>query len=283
MNRILIDDAANEFLNREGYIVIPMLSAEEVKLLRDVYDKWHPEPPAEFYKSYFSPNEEYKYEVEELTQRLFKDKMARHFVNYITYGCMLVVKPSGPAGDFPPHQDWSFVDERQHWSLNMWCALEDVNEANGNMQMLPGSHRFMRTIRGSGTPDQYESQRDLVNSYMIDVPMKAGDAIFFYHGILHGSSPNRSGNPRVAIGMSVIEKEVPVYYHFKHADTGKVEEYLVDLDFYINYVSNRDNMPSNVKSNGFTDFTFPAMSDEELVAKIKAAQPERFGVEHTLS
>ncbi len=274
MSPILNDEKLNAFLYREGYVVLPMLSADEVKLLRDVYEKWHPTPPPEFYKSYFSPNEEYKREVEDLTMKLFVPKLDKYFINYIPYGGMLVVKPNGPQGDFPPHQDWSFVDEQKHWSLNMWCALEDVNEANGNMQMLRGSHRFMKTIRGSGTPDQYEAQRELMQDYMTDIPMKAGEAIFFFHGILHGSSPNRSGKERVSIGLSLIEKDVPVYYHFKHMDSGKTEEFLANVNFYINYVSYRDKLPDTVKSLGYTDFTFPTMTDEELVEKIGKAKKE---------
>ena len=271
MNRILINDELDTFLKREGYVVLPMLNEEEVELLRRLYAKWHPSDPEEFYKSYFSPNEVYKQEVESLTMQLFATKLEKLFVNYIPFGGMLVAKPSGPKGDFPSHQDWSFVDERKHWSLNMWSPLEDVNTNNGCLQILRGSHVFMHTIRGSGTKDQYHSQLGIITEHLTDIHMKAGEAIFFYHGVLHASTPNRSGKVRVSVGLSLIEKNAPIYYHFNHKNTDKTEEFLATVDFYINYVSQRDKMPETVVSNGFTDFTFPSLDNATLLQKINAA------------
>lgn len=269
MQNILLNPALDAQLKRDGYIVFDMLSAAELNRLQQCYQKWHTTPPAEFYKSYFSDNAAYKTEVEELILELFTPKLKQYFTGYIPYGGMFVVKPQGERGHFPPHQDWSFVDERQHWSLNMWCPLTDVDAANGNMQMLPGSHLFLHTIRGSGTPDQYEGQKELVQPHMLDIPMRAGQAIFFYHGILHGSTPNTQPQERVSVGLSLIEEGAPVYYHYTHPGTSNTEAFEAHLDFYKNYVSDRDKLPTTVRSLGFTDFAFPQLTNEELLQKIK--------------
>ncbi len=41
------------------------------------------------------------------------------------------------------------------------------------------------------------------------------------------------------------------------------------FDFYKNYVSDRDKLPTTVRSLGFTDFAFPQLTNEELLQKIK--------------
>ncbi len=67
----------------------------------------------------------------------------------------------------------------------MWCPLEDVNDENGNLMVLKGSHQFNRTIRGVGTPDVYRDHWKLIKQNMRSIPMKAGEAIFFFHGLIH--------------------------------------------------------------------------------------------------
>lgn len=268
MQDILLNPTHDAQLKRNGFIVFDMLNADELQRLKSCYAKWHPEPPEEFYKSYFSPNKEYKEDVENLILELFTPKLKHYFSGYIPFGAMFVVKPQGERGHFPPHQDWSFVDERTNWSLNMWCPLTDVDATNGNMQMLPGSHTFLHTIRGSSTPDQYEGQKELVQPYMVDIPMKAGEAIFFFHSIIHGSTPNTSENERVSIGLSLVEQCAPLFYYYTHRDTSKTEVFETSTDFYRQYACDRENLPLSARSLGFTEFSFIQMSDSELIKKI---------------
>ena len=146
--KILKNTVYNIELIKNGYLTLPVLNQTELSYFKQLYKKWHPNPPFEFYKSYFSDNIEYKTEVENAIISRCKDAISNHFIEdaYKLFGAMFVVKPPNDMGHIPPHQDWSFVDETQHWSLNMWLPLQDVNERNGTLRFIKGSHLFRNTI-----------------------------------------------------------------------------------------------------------------------------------------
>ncbi|GAB5538265.1 MAG: hypothetical protein Salg2KO_03680 [Salibacteraceae bacterium] len=242
---LLSDQAMDEQLLRDGFIVMPFLHHSDLEHVKDVYKKWHSSSPDGFFKSYFDSRIEYKEEVEQMVIDLFNQRLADSFKNYCAFGGMFVVKPPLEKGHFPAHQDWSFVDERKHWSLNMWCPLEDVNDENGNIQVLRGSHQFNRTIRGFGTPDVYREHSDLILANMESVPMRAGEAIFFFHGILHGSTLNSTSKSRVSIGLTLTPSDADLHFHYLSEEQGKPKliRYKTYPEFYIEYASMRGAKP----------------------------------------
>src|SRR4029079_7291401 len=76
-----------------------------------------------------------------------------------------------------------------------------VNEENGCLQYIPGSHRWdLLPITGlAGQMDAIEqvltpAQRAAVTP--VAVPVKRGEAVFHHPLTVHGSSENRSDRPR---------------------------------------------------------------------------------------
>lgn len=262
---MFFDSEMDKQMVRDGYLVLPFLDKDELLTFKDLYDKWHPEHPNAFYKSYFDPRMDYKQEVEQKIIDAFVKKMSGVFRNYNAFGGLFVVKPPTQQGHLPPHQDWSFVDERKYWSINMWCPLEDVNDTNGNILVLKGSHQFNRTIRGVGTPDVYRDYWKLIERNMKSIPMKAGEAIFFFHGLLHGSTLNTTDKSRVSIGLTLTPKDAPHYFHFKEND--RLERFETTPDFYIEYAAKRGGRPDG--KSEFDSFQFEGLSREHLVEQIK--------------
>lgn len=271
---ILIDKEKNNFLNERGYIVLELITEKELKIFDELYNKWHKKSENQFYRSYFSPDKNYKREVEDSVLEIFLPKLKLYFQDFQSVGGMFVIKPPGEDGHFPPHQDWSFVDEENHWSVNMWCPLKDVEEDDGCIYVLEGSHNFNVTIRGANTPDTYDHLYEEILKNVKMVPMKKGQVIFFFHGLVHGSTLNKKSKDRVSVGLSLIEKEAPVLYHFYNTDSKTTERYNVkDLSFYIDYVTNRDKKPNTINSEGIIDFCYKRLSKEELFDKIINSQP----------
>jgi hypothetical protein len=230
----------------DGYLVLPFLAEEEITFFKELYKKWHPTDPDAFYKSYFDPRLEYKRDVENAIIKIFNTKMKAVFTNYDSFGGLFVVKPPTEKGHLPPHQDWPFVDEKKHWSINMWCPLEDVSDANGNIVVLKGSHQFNETIRGVGsTPDIYRDHWKIIEENMLSVPMKAGEAIFFFHGLLHGSTHNTTENTRVSIGLTLTPKNTDLFFHYldKIKEKEQLEKFQTTPDFYIKYATERGVKP----------------------------------------
>lgn len=270
--RILKNEAKNLELVKNGYVTLPVLNQDSLLYFKNLYKKWHPEPPSEFYKSYFSNNLIYKKEVEQEILNAFKTTIEDNFIEYQCFGGMFVVKPFGELGHFPPHQDWSFVDERKYWSLNMWCPLEDVDKQNGYLYVLPGSHLFNETIRGANTPDTYDHLTDEILNNVKGIKMKAGEALFFFHGLIHGSTINQQLEARVSVGLSLVQKNAPLLYHFYDEVQKQTIRYLVkDLSFYIDYVSNREKKPETLSSIEHVepiDFPYSRLSKDELIEKL---------------
>lgn len=264
------NQAHDEEMLKKGYLVLPFLDEEDIQFFKSLYQKWHPENPKEFYKSYFDPRIEYKREVENAIIDIFEKKMQGVFRNYHAFGGMFVVKPPTEKGHIPPHQDWSFVDETKEWSINMWCPLIDVDQSSGSIRVLEGSHQFRETIRGVNTPDIYREHWGLVEDNMKSIPMKAGEAIFFFHGLLHGSDLNTKEEPRISLGLTLTPKEAELYLHYYEPESNKLERYNTEPDFYINYASKRDQKPE--KSAESVSFEFQSINQKELLSKIKLAQ-----------
>lgn len=271
--QILKNPELNEQLIRDGYIVLPVLNDEQVSLFKALYKKWHPTTPDAFYKSFFNPNEAYRKEVDALIMTHFKPALDNFFVDYHAFGGMFVVKPRGPKGHIPPHQDFSFVDERIHWSLNSWVPIVDAMAENGNIQMLPGSHFFYRTERGMNHPDLYEGLHESLMPYLIDVPLKAGQGVFFYHGIVHCSTYNNREEERVTLGLSMVQRDAPVLFHYLKPGEKRADRYLVeDTAFYFDYTPDPSSPPSNLPYLGKSDFDFRKHSKQELLKKIREHQ-----------
>ena len=99
----------------------------------------------------------------------------------------LLFTPPG-KGAVAWHRDVEFTCNKT-LSMNTGVYLYDMNETNGPLRVVPGSHR---TDQPPAKPGQAEP-REVV------VPVSAGDAVFFDAGLLHSGSPNQSGERRLAL------------------------------------------------------------------------------------
>lgn len=122
-------------------------------------------------------------------------------------------KPSGHGGVNYWHQDspyWPVISRTRH--VTAWVALDDVDEENGCMSMVPGSHLwgeagpFLRTVLNDfgAMAGSYQGHAITVKT----CPVQRG-CVHFHHGMTwHGSNANRSGRKRRAIAL-----------HYMPADT----------------------------------------------------------------
>jgi hypothetical protein len=267
--QIMNDPELNRKLVVDGYVKMQLLRASQVDEFRELYKKWHPTDPDVFYKSYFSNDRAYKLAVESKIISAFQSALEEHFLDYHAFGGMFVVKPKGENGQIPPHQDWSFVDETKYWSLNAWCPLIDTTGENGNIQMLPGSHLFRDTIRGSGTPEHYSNLYGRIQQEVVDIPLKAGECVFFHHGILHCSTFNNNESARVSLGLSLVQKNAPIQYHFLKEGDEYADRYLIDnTEFYLDYVNHRGDEPRSMEYDG-KDHHTTAQINEETYLKLR--------------
>ncbi len=107
---------------------------------------------------------------------------------------MLYFKPAGARGQ-ALHQDQFYLRAIPGCCLAAWMALDDCDEENGCLQVVPGSQEWplLCTIKADTT----QSFTDVTVPVPDDQPivpcvMKAGDVLFFHGLLVHGSFPNHS-------------------------------------------------------------------------------------------
>lgn len=99
---------------------------------------------------------------------------------------LFMVKPAGSAVRFEFHHDGAYIRTEPDTLVVSWLALDDMDEANGGLRVLPESHVSPPPVR----PDL---------SAGIGLEMPAGTAAFWPGGTLHGSRENGSGRARRAL------------------------------------------------------------------------------------
>ncbi len=246
MEKLFQDDALQHQLDTDGCVVVPFLSAEELAELRDFYYSRHPDGMAPqmrdgIHMTIWCSDRPYKDEIREGLQRILGGASHRLYQDFRLLSPVFIVKRQGADTTFPIHQDWSVVDEKHHRAFNMWIPLHDVDESNGALWIVKGSHKFPNHVRGPGYlfPRMYHLESH-IRPMMEPMAMQAGQALIFYHRVIHGSPPNQTDSPRVVVAMSVLPKEVPLHIFFQKDVESPLEVYHPHDEFIYEFENVRD-------------------------------------------
>ena len=109
---------------------------------------------------------------------------------------MLYFKPPGARGQ-AMHQDNFYLNVRPGTCIAAWLSLDDADDENGGMSMVPGSHRLgVQCPQMADMAQSFTTELVPVPTGMqaVPTPLKAGDALFFNGSVIHGSTPNSSQN-----------------------------------------------------------------------------------------
>ncbi|MCS7224802.1 MAG: phytanoyl-CoA dioxygenase family protein [Armatimonadetes bacterium] len=121
-------------------------------------------------------------------------------------------KPAETGGVNMWHQDspyWPILQPKDS-QITAWVALDDVDEENGCMSMVPGSHHwgvqidFLHTLKDF---DQMPSSFDGKVVTVVRCPVPKGWVHFHHPLTWHGSHSNRSGRPRRAIAIHYMTEQ----------------------------------------------------------------------------
>lgn len=107
---------------------------------------------------------------------------------------MFYFKPPQARGQ-ALHQDQAYLRANPGTCVAAWLAVDDCDEENGCMCVVPGSHKLPLLCHIAAdmeqsfsgvtvpVPDGYEA---------IPILLKAGDVLFFHGNLIHGSGKNTS-------------------------------------------------------------------------------------------
>ncbi len=215
---------ARESYDRDGFIALPQLTtAAEAIRLREIYDDLFARRVGRESGDQFDlfgddsdpdkPNipqilgpDNYVPELRETLAWRNAERLLTHLLGAPSagIGSHMILKPAGSPLSTPWHQDEAYWDaSRRYKSMSIWIPLQDVDQGNGCMHFIPGSHRRGIVKHRSGNNDPrvhgLEIDDDKIDlSGQIACPLPAGGCTAHDGRTLHFTSPNPSRVPRRA-------------------------------------------------------------------------------------
>lgn len=132
---------------------------------------------------------------------------------------MMYFKPAGARGQ-ALHQDQRYLRVQPGTCIAAWLALDDCDTENGCLQVVPGTQE-MELLCPIPSDREKSFTRETVpvppGHEVVDLPMKAGDVVFFNGQLVHGSGPNASKDRfrRILVGHYIVgEAQAVAKYYF---------------------------------------------------------------------
>lgn len=211
-----------EAFERDGYVVARgLFSSEEVAEIRETFmaqnadgpvpglseikrngspDDYTPDDPLSFYPRMMHPHKHSDKPVGAISMRYMLDSRVKDLLTVLLAEeplagqSMFYFKPPGARGQ-DLHQDNYYLRVAPKTCCAAWVAVDDVDQENGGMVLVPGSHKLPVLCPTPADKTLFFTDHHLdVPEGMAAVPadMKAGDVLFFNGSVIHGSYPNTS-------------------------------------------------------------------------------------------
>jgi ectoine hydroxylase-related dioxygenase (phytanoyl-CoA dioxygenase family) len=200
--------------DKYGYVVIDANLAGEIDKMEAFIGPYLANLSTDFYYSLIANDLEENKRIRGKIRnglQLFYDTF---LLDYKSLNESFLVKPANTSDELLLHQDWCYTHEERFQSLTLWMPLCDVNENNGALFFLPGSHKWFNNLRSSSFATARISSSDLPTGELQQVNLRKGQLLLFHPAIFHGSFPNNSSHPRTVV-TSVILSEDADYIYFQ--------------------------------------------------------------------
>lgn len=135
------------------------------------------------------------------------ERVAREVIgrDVTLYRAVLFNKPPRTGSPIPWHQDGgSFWGVDRDPVLQIWTALDDIDERSGCVSYLPGTHvAGLATPLGGVVPDAcVDGHRGPPE---IQLPARAGESLLIHNHVWHRSGPNPSEGRRRAFTVCYLD------------------------------------------------------------------------------
>lgn len=280
MRPVFRDRRYEHRFRRDGYVIVPFAEPEDLHAAREVYERLDSGVSSGYYASMHSLDLDYKADVDRALRSRFWGRLSSLLVDHEPVVGAFMIKHSGEDSAVPPHQDWLVTDERRFGAVNCWIPLMPVDNTNGQMCVLRGSHRYIEGLRGSPAfPTQVGPISDVIaDEFLVPVDVPLGSAIIYENRLLHGTPPNRSGAERVVAYLGAAPAGSGRVHYYMRPD-GTVEGLRVPQDFFVKF--NIGDRPEGDVFVEIPDYTIAPLTADELTARhVRANRPPSRLVAH---
>jgi ectoine hydroxylase-related dioxygenase (phytanoyl-CoA dioxygenase family) len=231
-----LDEQQIASFNQQGFTSVPRITTdEELEWIRVVYDELFERRQGGFPGGYFDLARPYDSAGEDrLPQALFPELAIPQLLDTVyvrnarRLGAQLldaeshevemwghmIDKPPRNGHETPWHQDEAYWEATlTYHAVGVWMPLDDVDEENGCMMFVPGSHRSdvleHRHISDDPAVHGLRFAAPVDTSAAVAVPLAAGGATFHHRRTFHATGPNTSERRRRAYANEVQTSPVP--------------------------------------------------------------------------
>ena len=273
MLQVFKEPETQHSFEKNGFVILPFYTPEEIKELDELYHKLHPKDEHGFFPSTFSKDKNYRAIADEEIRRIGSRSINKYCQNIKVVCGAFIVKNIGVDSGMCVHQDMSLVDESRFTGINIWVPLVDLTIENGALFVLRGSHRMTPTYRGSSIPECFSPVMNEVIDFLEPVTVKAGEAVIFDQSIIHFSPPNYSDNIRIVTNTYFTHQDAEYRTYYWNKEFGNnVEAFAQDNSFMTDFEQFGENIqdrPKVGKSLGLVPYQFPKIDLTFLEANYK--------------
>lgn len=221
---------------QQGYLIVrSLLTMDEVDQLNHHFQRMHDNPPPEYTpKTAEEANHDPLLMYPRVMQPHRFDQLSKHYLldarlwavlrqllgeEPIAAQSMYYFKPPQARGQ-ALHQDNFYLHVKPGTCLAAWVALDDCDEENGGLQVVPNTQNLEVAC-----PEQADRDLSFFEDYVpppegaqpVLATMQAGDVLFFNGNVIHGSLPNRSQTrwrrSFICHYMADSDREIAKSYH----------------------------------------------------------------------
>lgn len=274
---IFIDPALQKKLDTDGYVKLKLLEKSDITKLSELFSKYFPNPSKDFFSSSYENDFELKKQISLAIGQIITPRLESVFRDYTWFGSAFLSKGNGPRSEMPMHQDWTIVDETKYIALNIWTPLQDTDEVNGTLEVIPGSHTWHNVLRAPTLPFYYNGYQNSLKQKLVALPTNAGEAVVLNQSVIHYSKPNQTDHIRVAITSGIKSSQAPMLFHYWNKDKpSEIEVFEQDDDFLIRFTEFHSAIfkrPVFGNSKGIQDFELTFPRETEIQALIGKQAP----------
>lgn len=196
----------------QGFVILRGAAEKEVELLSAYIQSRGTRYAGDFYYSLLSNSYSENLLIQKNINQLLSSFFNARFQDYRVLNESYLVKPSRTSGEMLLHQDWSYTDVSRYTTGTVWIPLCDVNEQNGTLLLLPGSHRYFKQYVSGSLPTLRVKSTAVPQERLLKPELKTGDVVVFNPAVFHGSCPNSSTQDRIVVTATVFPRTAPFFY-----------------------------------------------------------------------
>ena len=274
-NRVFRDPQLDEQFLTQGYVTVSLLDADALVELRSLW-AGHAPHVVGFYSSAGRRRDDETHRLSARIRAVIGPPLVALLDGYAATAGSFAAKAADERGALALHQDWNTVDESRAIGLSAWCPLDHVNDENGTLRVLPGSHRWFTTVRSiTIQPTAIALDAELC-ALTTPLELEPGQAVVHAQSLFHGSRANRTGRLRVAAVCGTRRLGVPMVHYYREPSRphGPIEVFEIDPEFYAAGVGHlRDGRrPEGLTPIGALSRTPPEATRARVIARAVASQ-----------